>query len=126
MPSSTTEREGSPMARVLGLREVELRAGVDPAEYERIFAEEIPSSAIPTGLRARLLKGERGVRAGKFLVLLEMEDRELLDLYFPTEDGVSEETERFLEQHPDAATAWDKLSALEAENVVTNYVVVVE
>jgi len=114
------------MPRVLGLREVELKAGVDPAEYERIFAEEIPSSAIPTGLRARLLKGERGVRAGKFLVLLELESLELLNLYFPKEDEVSEEEQRFLEQHPDAATAWNKLDALEAENVVTNYVVVVE
>jgi hypothetical protein len=35
------------------------------------------------GWTTRLLKGERGVRAGKYLVVFEIVDREARDRYFP-------------------------------------------
>jgi hypothetical protein len=35
------------------------------------------------GLKVHLLKGDRGVRAGRFLVFLEIESLEAPDWYFP-------------------------------------------
>ena len=116
------------MARLLGLHEVELRPEVDPAEYERVFATEVAASAAPPGMTAHLLKGERGVRAGKLMWLFELEDAELLYRYFPQPDESSEELLRFLAEHPESAAAWDKLHSLEVagSDTVTDYVVVVE
>jgi hypothetical protein len=56
------------MARVVGLHEVELRPGADPAEFERV-ATEVVSLPMFEGWTTRLLKGERGVRAGKYLLV---------------------------------------------------------
>jgi hypothetical protein len=115
------------MPKVFGLHEIELRPGVDPAEYERVFAEEVASSPTLPGWRASLLKGDRGARAGKFLVLIEMDSVEARDRYFPEPDSESEEFRRFMEQHPDAAAALQKLWTLESRpDNVTDYVVVVE
>jgi len=118
---------GGVMGRVLGLHEVELRPDVDPSEFERVFADEIATSATPPGFRARLLKGERGDRTGKFLVLMEMDDVETFHQYFPEPDVVSEQLGQFMQQHPDTAAAWDKMSSFTVEpDTVTDYVVVVE
>src|SRR5690349_19526911 len=99
------------MAKVFSLHEVELRPGVDPAELERVFAAEVAPSLPLPGFKARLLKGDRGVRAGKIHLLYEM-DEETRARYFPIPEEFSEELRRFMEQHPDTAAAWDKLNAL--------------
>ena len=72
------------MPTVYGLHEIELQPGVEPDEYERFFAEELaPSPELP-GWKVHLLKGDRGARAGKSLVLLEIESPEARDRYFPS------------------------------------------
>ena len=48
------------MPKVFGLHEIELQPGVEPEEYERVFAEEIASSFTLPGWKTHLLKGERG------------------------------------------------------------------
>ena len=114
------------MARVLSLHEIELRPGVDPAEFEQVFAAEVASFRTLPGFKASLLKGDRGARAGKIHLLLEM-DEETRARYFPIPDEFSEELRRFMEQHPDTAAAWDKMNALRVErDTYTDYVVVVE
>jgi hypothetical protein len=55
------------------------------------FAEEIAPSPMVPGLKVHLLKRDRGVRAGKFLVFLEIESLEPRDWYFPRPDEESEE-----------------------------------
>jgi hypothetical protein len=115
------------MARIVSLQEVELRPGVDPAEVERVFAAEVAPSPTLPGFRARLLKCDRGARAGKLLILLEMENEETRDRYFPGHEELSEEFHRFWEQHPDTAAAWDKMHSLSlTPNVYSDYVVVVD
>jgi hypothetical protein len=53
------------MARVVGLHEIELRPEADPVEFERVAAEVV-SLPMFEGWTTRLLKGERGVRAGRY------------------------------------------------------------
>jgi hypothetical protein len=71
-----------------------------------------------------------GVRAGKFLVLLEIESLEARDRYFPNPGEESEESTRFFEQHPEAAAAWEKWQKLgpfgSKTDVSTDYVAVAE
>jgi hypothetical protein len=88
------------MPTVYGLHEIELQPGVEPDEYERFFAEELAPSPMVPGLKVHLLKGDRGERGGKYLVLLEIESLEARDRYFPRPGEESEEFTRFFEQHP--------------------------
>jgi hypothetical protein len=63
------------MARVVGLHEIELRLGADPAEIERVAAEVV-SLPMSEGWTTRLLKGEQGVCAGKYLLVFDIVDLE--------------------------------------------------
>jgi hypothetical protein len=56
-----------------------------------------------TGWKTRLLKGDRGARTGKYLVLHEIESLEARDRYFQRSGEASEEFTRFFEQRPEAA-----------------------
>jgi hypothetical protein len=118
------------MPKVFGLHEIELQPGVEPEEYERFFAEELaPTPELP-GWKTHLLKGDRGARTGKYLVLFEIESLEARDRYFPAPGEESEEFTRFFEQHPEAAAAmekWQKYSPFGSENdISTDYIVVAE
>ena len=116
------------MPKVFGLHEIELQPGVQPEEYERFSAEKIAPSPELAGWKTHLLKGERGTRAGKYLVLLEIESLEARDRYFPRPGEESEEFTRFFEQHPEAAAAlekWQELGPFGSEtDISTDYVAV--
>jgi len=109
--------------KVFGLHEIELPPGVTPEEYEQFFAKEIaPVPELP-GWKTYLLKGERGERAGRLLLLHEIETVEARDRYFPRPEEVSEEWGQFVEQNPEAA-AWERVHP-EPHNW-TDYIVVVD
>jgi hypothetical protein len=78
------------------------------------------------GWKTHLLKGDRGARAGKYLVLFEIESLEARDRYFPRPGEESEEFTRFFEQHPDAAAALEKLHWGRSADITTDYVAVAE
>jgi len=122
--------KGFAMPKVFGLHEVELQPGVEPDDFERVFAEEIAPSPAPPGWKTHLLKGDRGARAGKYLVLLEIESQEARDRYFPTAGEESEEFTRFFEQHPEAAAAWEKWQKMgpvgSVTGISTDYVAVAD
>jgi hypothetical protein len=117
-------KERISMPKVFGLHEIELRPEVDPAEYERCIAEQV-ATRIP-GWTVHLLKGDRGPRAGKFLVLYEIESVEARDRYFPNEGQFSEEFTSFMDQHPELAAALQKSRSFEAADITTDYLGVVE
>jgi hypothetical protein len=77
------------------------------------------------GWKFHLLKGDRGARAGEFLILFEMDSVEARDRFFPGPNQESEEWRRYLEQHPEVVAAWDKLGISEAD-IWTDYITVVE
>jgi peptide chain release factor 3 len=115
---------GGPMATVYGLHEIELRPEVDPEEYEQWFADEVVDQQLLPGWKAALLRADRGPRAGKYLMVFEVESEEARDQYFPAEGQQSEEFVRYLAEHPEIAALWERAQSYEAEDVTTDYVVV--
>jgi hypothetical protein len=83
------QKEEQTMAKVLGMHTVELKPGCDPNEFEQfIVGEVIPVYQKVPGQIVHLLKGDRGERAGKYLVLIELESAERRDhIYPPADDG---------------------------------------
>jgi hypothetical protein len=108
------------MAKVFGIREIELPPEAEPDEYERV-AEEIASLAELPGWKSHLLKADRGARAGKYLIMFEIESVEARDRFFPRPDEGSEEWDRYLEQHPEVPAAFERAGYSET-NVWTDYV----
>ena len=114
------------MTKVFALHEVELRPGVSAEEFETFFATEIGSSPIYPGWWAQLLRADRGARAGKYLVIFEIESVGLRDRYFPTPGERSEEAQQFTHQHPEIAAMFEKWSTLASPpgEVYSDYIVV--
>ena len=96
------------------------------------MSDSLPKKIAPSrelaGWKTHFLKGERGTRAGKYLVLLEIESLEARDRYFPRPGEESEEFTRFFEQHPEAVAAlekWQELGPFGSEtDISTDYVAV--
>jgi hypothetical protein len=113
------------MPKVLGLHEVELPPGVTPEEYEQVFAKELASLPDFQGWKTYLLKGDRGERAGKFLLQFEVESVEARDRYYPRPEEESEEARRFAEEHPEATAVWEKYAGFLSEpHSSTDYLVI--
>ena len=112
------------MATVYGLHEIELRAEVDPEEYEQWFADEVVDQQLLPGWKAALLRADRGPRAGRYLMVFEVESEEARDQYFPVEGQQSEDFDRYLAEHPETAALWERAQSYVAEDVPTDYVVV--
>ena len=115
------------MSRVLGVHEIELVPGTAPEAFEQAAAEVV-SSAQPDGWRTLVLKGDRGPRSGKYLMIFEIDSLELRDRLYPEEGHADrEENERFDHEHPESAAALERLAAMIVDlNIATDYVVLAE
>jgi hypothetical protein len=110
------------MAKVLGVHEVELGAGADPAEFERLVAATM-AEAMPDGMSVRLFKADRGRRNGTYLILIQLDSVETRDRIFPFENEDAGEVLAFFEAHPTTAEAWNRLREYEpTTDVATDYV----
>ncbi len=79
------------------MHKIELRPGVNEAEFEQfVMSEVIPIYDRIRGQKVSLLKGDRGERAGKYLLLAELESVETRDRIYPEAGGVSEEFQHLL------------------------------
>ena len=112
------------MAKVYGLHALELKPGVDAQEFERFFIEELlPRTTIPGGVDS-LLRGDRGERNGRYLLLTEIESPQRRDQLFPLNQGLSDEIQRMMGE---ASATWDKLNSFVVafpDPQFTDYVVV--
>ena len=87
------------MTRVFGMHEIELNPGVKEEDFENFFLKEMATGPIFPGWGMRLLKGDRGAREGKYLVLFEIESAEARDRFAPAPNQSNEETDQFLKEH---------------------------
>jgi hypothetical protein len=89
------------MTRVFGLHEIELHPGVKEEDFENFVLNEMSTAPMYPGWSMRLLKGERGERKGKYLLLIDIESLEARDRFAPAPDKGSEETAQFDQEHKD-------------------------
>jgi hypothetical protein len=112
------------MAKIYGLHTITLQPRVRTDEFERFFVEQL-APAIPfPGWRGRLLKGDRGERAGQYLILWEIDSVATRDRYYPAPDTPSEEAQRLIAAEP-FASLWPKLVSMLAQSwgsLFTDYV----
>jgi hypothetical protein len=115
------------MARVYSVHTISLKSGASGAEFERFFGEEVGASQAPKGLAIRLLKGDRGDREGKYLVMFEFESVERRNELFPEAGpGAREASPEFLQWMSEAGPTmakWDQYTT-PLDMVYTDYVVV--
>jgi len=71
------------MAKVYGVHSIALKAGASGPDFERFFREEVEPAPGPGGLNMRLLRGDRGDREGKYLLMFEFESVERRNQLFP-------------------------------------------
>ena len=100
------------MPKVWGMHMIALRPGVKGEDFERFFKAEAAKLPFPEGWKWHLLKGERGERVGRYMVLFEIDSIEARDRYSPAEDVASPEFQRFIEAHPEMTSAFEKWKTL--------------
>jgi hypothetical protein len=71
------------MSKVYSLHMIALKAGASGPDFERFFHEGIEPVPGPGRLTMRLLRGDRGDREGKYLLMFEFESVERQDQIFP-------------------------------------------
>lgn len=110
------------MAKVYGIHEIELRPGADPAAFEQLFAEGSRMGGY-TGWKPMLLKGERGARKGKYLMMIEIESLAARDRYMP-DSGPTAEAQAMEAQSADFWARWHQFIVIPGEGeIYTDYVV---
>jgi hypothetical protein len=123
---SHDRKECPAIAKLFGVHEIELLPGVSEADFERfVNAEFLPLSGME-GWTGYLAKGDRGERAGKYAVILEIESAAARDRYSPGTNEFSEEAQRALASLSAAMEKWVTFSqTVPGQNTVfTDYVVV--
>jgi hypothetical protein len=82
------------MSKVLGVHHVTLKDGVTGEALEQFFQSEYQALVAPiSGLKVSLLKEDKGVRTGSYLVLLECDSVETRDRLFPSSGQPPEEAQ---------------------------------
>ena len=113
------------MAKVLGIHTITLRPDVSEADFERYILEEYLSS-LPhfPGWKGQLLKGDRGERAGQYILVFEIDSVETRNQYYPAQGQMSEEAQAFVQGLSSEAKAiLDKWNTYLGENDIhTDYI----
>ncbi|MEO7963198.1 MAG: hypothetical protein ABIT38_04725 [Gemmatimonadaceae bacterium] len=76
---------------MMALRQTKLKSGVNAADFEQYFADSIAGLMgrhVP-GVRAYLLKGERGARIDQYVIVYEFDSVQRRNGYFPKPDSQS-------------------------------------
>ena len=80
------------MAKVLGMHALELKPDCSAEEFEAFMKRDVlPVYRRVPGQTVHLLKGDRGERAGKYLLLIELESAERRDQIYPSEGVIAED-----------------------------------
>ncbi len=102
---------------VVAIHELELMPGVDAKEFEAFVLENIiPIYNTMKGQKGILVKGDRGIRTGKYAFILTFDSIEDRDRIYPPSGG-------YVGDFGDDAT-WDKLNSMATGlgTVLTDYV----
>jgi hypothetical protein len=110
--------------RLIALREVTLKPNVRAEDFERYFADSVagPMNRYIPGVRAYLLKGERGARVGGYVIVFDFDSLGRRNEYFPKPDTTSTKWDQLARALP--ANALPNLARYAEVRDYTDYVVV--
>jgi len=95
---------------VFSVHELELNPQTDPTEFEIFVMEEIaPLYNQMKGQNLYLVKGDRGIRKGKYAILLTFDSIEDRNRIYPPSGGFSEEFTTIFEGKD---SLWDKFRSM--------------
>ena len=111
------------MSKVFGMHLIALKPGVKAQDFERFVAGEVYPLPSPEGSETYLLKGDRGDREGKYMLMSEFESVEDRDRYYPSPGEISKEAQQLLESWAAVLEKWAAF-ATPLDAIYTDYVVV--
>lgn len=100
------------MSKIYSIHTLELLPGVTPKEFEDFVHYELPAMVAWNGWKFTLLKGDRGERRGKYLLLAEVKDSYTRDRYFADGDRITVATQKHAERFPDTLELVDKFHTM--------------
>ena len=107
------ERAGqAPVARVIGIHNLALRAGVRAHSFETFIAQNHHRIEDYPDWKFRLLKGERGNRLDQYVVLMEITSLEALDVFYPEPDIATDQAATFARTHRDTKQMYEEWKQL--------------
>ena len=112
------------MARLISVHEMELLPGVNEAEFEQFVIVELLPGIPFKGCIQHLAKGDRGVRNGKYAIIIEVDTSDR-DRYSPADNQLSEEGQRLAETMSELETKLGMFSSTMpgVNTVYTDYVI---
>ena len=113
------------MAKVYGVHTIALHPGVQAADFERFVREEIHMDTY-AGQKMMVLRGDRGDRDGKFLVIVEFESETARDELFPPNAMPSDKMMQAWQPHMAKLEKWASMATPIQYTVGTDYVVLYE
>src|SRR5688500_1297777 len=78
------------MAKVIGIHQLDLKPGVTDAQAQEMAARMNREVSVP-GTTSRVAKGDRGPRAGQYVMVIEVDSVQQRDRYFPLDGTESAE-----------------------------------
>ncbi len=109
------------MSKVFAMHVGVLNPGIKEEDYEKFLTEELyPAWQLP-GVEVYVLKGDRGDKKGKYMLMFEFDSVETRDRYFPGGQQ-SEEFRQFMDSIGAVVRKWGTFGYLPGEH--TDYVVV--
>lgn len=125
------ERPGAePIARVIGIHNLALKEGVEPAQFEQFIANNHNRIIDYPGWKFHLLKGERGNRLDQYAVMMEIESMAALNIFYPEPDIATDTAATFAKEHLDTKQMyeeWKRLASFSGSpQIYTDYIAVAE
>ena len=91
------------MAKVFGIHMIALRPDVKAEDFETFVAEEANQTQNYPGVNGYTLKGIKGDREGRYLVLIEIESVETFERFISTDGTETEAAKQWKSNNPEAA-----------------------
>jgi hypothetical protein len=117
------QAEETKVMPVFAVHHFELKEGIEAEQFESFAAGEFAKAfAKPHhGLRAVILKGDRGALKGKYAMMIFFESKELRDKYFPVEGGGASDALRETAT-PSRTQAMEKLQTFVERKAYTDFI----